>query len=80
MLTAYIEAAMRHAQYEWLEDNHGWYGEIPPCRGVWATGPTVEECSSELRDVLEGWIALGLRLGNELPEVDGVTIQVVVAS
>jgi predicted RNase H-like HicB family nuclease len=76
MLTAYVEAAMRHAQFEWLEDSHEWYGEIPPCRGVWASGATVEACRAELRDVLEGWIALGLWRGDELPAVDGATIQV----
>jgi hypothetical protein len=31
-----------------------------------------EACREELKEVLEGWIVLGLSLGHELPEVDGL--------
>ena len=80
MLTAYIEAAMRHAQFEWLEDDREWYGAIPELPGVWATGATEDACRTELRDVLEGWIALSLRMGDRLPVIDGAAIEVTVAS
>ena len=36
MLTTYIQAAMRHAHYEILEDNT-YYGEIPGCRAFMPT-------------------------------------------
>lgn len=39
------------------------YGEIPELRGVWAIGKTQEECRENLKGVIEGWIALRLRLG-----------------
>jgi predicted RNase H-like HicB family nuclease len=80
MLTAYIEAAMRHARFEWLDDSREWYGEIPELPGVWATTDSQEECRVELREVLEGWIALGLRHGHDLPPVDGRTINVAAVS
>lgn len=44
MLTEYLQAAMRHAHYERLEDDQAYYGEIPECRGVYAHAETLEEC------------------------------------
>ncbi len=74
MLTDYIAAAMRHATYEWLEEDGVWYAEIPPLPGVWASAPTREELPAELQSVLEGWIALGLKMNDPIPAIDGVGI------
>jgi len=74
MLTKYIRAAMRHARYEILPDDGSFYGEIPGFQGVWANAPTLEACREELREVLEDWIILGLRLGHTLPVVDGIRL------
>ena len=74
MLTAYIQAAMRHAHYEILEEDGSFYGEISDLQGVWANALTLEECREELQSALEDWIALGLRLGHTLPLVDGLDI------
>jgi len=70
MLTETILAAMRHARYETLEDG-AFYGEIPDCAGVYAHAETLEACREQLREVLEGWIVLGLRLGHAFPAIDG---------
>lgn len=75
MLTEYIKAAMRHAEYTPLEDGT-WYGEIPGFDGVWANARTREACCEELRSVLEGWIALGFHLGHPLPIVDSIDINI----
>ncbi|WP_420804792.1 hypothetical protein [Nitrosococcus halophilus] len=32
---------MRHAQYEILSDDGSFYGEIPPCRGVYANAASL---------------------------------------
>ncbi len=72
MLTSYINAAMRHATYEWLAEDGVWYAEIPPLPGVWASGPTRGAVEEELRSVLEGWVLLGLQMGDPIPEIDGV--------
>jgi predicted RNase H-like HicB family nuclease len=74
MLTAYIQAAMRLAHYEILEDDGSFYGEIPGFQGVWANEPTLEACREELQSVLEDWIVVGLRLGHALPIADGLDI------
>lgn len=75
MLTEYIEAAMRRARYEILEDST-FYGEIPRLQGVFANAETLEDCREQLRKVLEGWIVLGLRLGHPLPVVDGISLAI----
>lgn len=74
MLTKYIDAAMRRATYEILDDDEGFWGEIPGFQGVWANADTLEECRDELQSALEGWIILGLQFNDPFPEVDGLTI------
>ncbi len=68
MLTAYIRAAMHRALYEILPDGT-YYGEIPGFQGVYADANSLEGCREELQEVLEGWILLGLRLGQCLPRL-----------
>jgi predicted RNase H-like HicB family nuclease len=74
MLTAYIQAAMRRAHYEMMEDAEPFFGSIPDCPGVWASGASLEACREELQSALEDWIVLGLRLGHTLPVIDGVAV------
>lgn len=74
MITDYIRAAMRQAQYEILDDDGTYYGEIPDFQGVWANAPALEDCRDELQSVLEGWILLGLKLRHTLPTVGGIDL------
>jgi len=74
MLTDYIQAAMRHARYEMIDDRKPFYGAIPECPSVWATGETLEACREELQRVLEDWIVLGLRLGHPIPAIDSIAM------
>ena len=76
MLTAYINAAMRKAHYEILPDQEGYFGTIDGLQGVWANADTLEACREELREVLEEWIVLGLRMGHALPMMDGIELNV----
>jgi predicted RNase H-like HicB family nuclease len=76
MLTAYIKAALRKAQYKILSDGEGYFGTIEGLPGVWANATTLEGCREELREVLEEWIVLGLKMGHMLPEIDGVTLNI----
>ena len=75
MLTKYIQAAMRKARYEIIDDPRPFYGHIPECPGVWAAAATLEACRDELQEVLEDWLSLGLRLGHPIPEIDGLRIE-----
>ncbi len=74
MLTEYIDAAMKHAKYEILEDDKSYYGEISECPGVYANDVTLEGCRKMLREVLEGWIMLGIRHGATIPVIDGIDV------
>jgi len=75
MLTKYIDAAMRRAEYEDLGDE-GWFGHIPGFQGLWANAPTLDEARQELRSTLEDWLLIGLRLGHPIPIVDGIDLNV----
>jgi predicted RNase H-like HicB family nuclease len=76
MIQKYLQKAMETAHYELLEDNEGFYAEIPSAPGVWATGSTLEACRQELLEVLEEWVIVGIAMGHDLPEFEGVTIKV----
>lgn len=75
MIRAYIDAAMRRAHYELIDQPDApYYGEIPGLQGVLACGATLEECRGNLEDALDAWVALGLQLGHAIPEIDGSSL------
>ena len=41
---------------------------------MWANHERLEACREELREVLEGWILLSVRLGKPLPIVGGINL------
>ncbi|MFH1096958.1 MAG: type II toxin-antitoxin system HicB family antitoxin [Candidatus Desantisbacteria bacterium] len=74
MLTAYINAAMSKAHYEILDDGEGYFGKIEDTQGVWANADTLEVCREELREVLEEWILIGLKMGHFIPTIDKINL------
>jgi predicted RNase H-like HicB family nuclease len=75
MIRDYIQNAMTKAHYEIIEQERTpYYGEIPGLQGVMAVGETLEECRANLEDALDTWVVLGLQLGHEIPEVDGIKL------
>lgn len=76
MFAEYIQAALDQAEYKLIDDQKPVFGEVPGLEGVWATGATVEECRKELISVIEGWIALQLRMGDSIPEIGDAAIRV----
>jgi predicted RNase H-like HicB family nuclease len=68
-LDDYIEAALKTARYEKIDNGSRVYAELPDFRGAWADGDTRGDASNSLRDVLKGWIKLQLERGHPLPEV-----------
>jgi predicted RNase H-like HicB family nuclease len=75
MFAEYIHATLKHAEYTVLED---WIymATVDPLQGVIAIGDTIEKCRQDLIEVIEGWVALQLRMGDTIPPVDGITIEV----
>lgn len=76
MFAEYIMAALERAEYKVIDDAQPIFGEVPELEGIWATGKTVEECRSELISVIEGWIALRLKMGDTIPPIGNVGINV----
>jgi predicted RNase H-like HicB family nuclease len=76
MLTAYLDAAMRHAHYELLDDQPDtpYYGSIADLQGLLAVGATLEECRDELRAALEVWVLTGVHHGDPLPVIDQIDL------
>ena len=75
MLFEYTQKALEKAEYKKLDDRT-WFAEIPGFEGVWANGNTVEECRTELLEVLEEWLILKLRDSVPIPEVEGVSLKI----
>ena len=74
MLTQYVQAAMRHAKYEILQDDGSYYGEIPECRGAYANANTLEDCRNELATVLEDWILFRIYNHLTIPTIEGIEL------
>lgn len=75
MLSQYVDAALRKAEYKKIEDGT-WFAEIPGFEGVWANANTVEECRSELVEVLEEWLILKIRDDDPIPTVNNLQIRI----
>jgi predicted RNase H-like HicB family nuclease len=77
MLSQYIQAAMRQAKYDILnDDDKSYYGEIPGFQGVYANAELLGDCRDELLEVLEQWIVYRLSKNLPLPTVDGLKLSV----
>ena len=80
MIREYIATAMAQAEYEILCDDGSFYGEIPGFQGVWANNDTLEECRTELEEVLEVWLLFSISRNLDVPVVDGIDINVQVTA
>ena len=76
MLTEYIRAVMKKANYEMLSDDRTFYGEIPGFDGVYANAKTLEACRDELEEVLEEWIFFKISRNLPLPIAEGIALKV----
>ena len=75
MFSEYIEAALRRAKYETLE-NGTYMATVDGLLGVIATGETIKACRIDLIEVIEEWITIQLQRGLDIPALDGNAISV----
>jgi len=66
MLTEFINKKLRTARYKLLKDG-SYFGEIPSLKGVWASAKNLEDCRKELQEVLEDWLLLKVKTGDQIP-------------
>lgn len=76
MITEYIHHAMKNAHYEIIPEDNSFYGEIEGFAGVYATGTTLEECRTELIEVLEEWLLFSISKNLKIPVVNGINLQI----
>lgn len=76
MLTKYLQAALDRADYEILEDEEPYYGEISVLPGVWATGKTLEECRRNLSEALEDWLLLSIAKHLPIPQLGKINFAI----
>ena len=76
MISEYLNAAARYATYEILPEDKDFYGEIPLCPGVHATGNTLESCRAALLSALEDWVFFRIHRHLSLPVIDGIELAV----
>jgi len=75
MLLKYIQTALDRANYELIEDEEPFYGEVPDLAGVWATGKTLESCRNNLAEAIEDWLLFSIAKGLPIPALGEVSIQ-----
>jgi predicted RNase H-like HicB family nuclease len=66
MINQFVEKKMKLARYKILEDNT-FFGEIPRMKGVWANADNLEDCRTQLREVLEDWLLLKVHDHESVP-------------
>jgi len=68
VLSDYVQTVLELAEYDTLEDG-SYVATVEGLRGVIAIGDSIEECRRDLIEVIEGWIALRMRFGAEIPMI-----------
>lgn len=77
ILTAYGDAAMRHAIYRRSSGEQvRVYGAIPGIEGLWARGFTRAEAERDLREALEWFVLTAVFDHRPLPAFDGVSLEI----
>ncbi len=71
-----LDAVMRHAHYEFIEEDGAHFGAIDELPGSWANAPTLDEGIHEMRSVAEDWILLAIADQEALPVIDGHTLAI----
>jgi predicted RNase H-like HicB family nuclease len=66
MLSEFIIRKLQTARYKILKDGT-YFGEVPSFQGVWANANNLEDCRTELRDILEEWMLLKVKSGDKIP-------------
>lgn len=73
LVDVYVDRAMSHAYTREIEAGT-WFSTVAGLDGAWGDGDTVQEAESELREGLVGWIAVKRRMGQDIPPLDGLDL------
>jgi len=70
----YLRLALSHAEFSQNEDV-SWTVEIPVLPGCVTWGATRSEAVEMAKDAAEAWVLTALRFGDEVPPIDGNSLQ-----
>lgn len=70
----YVRLALSHAEFYQNEDG-SWTAEIPVLPGCITWGATRSEAVEMAKDAAEAWVLTALRFGDEVPPIDGNSLQ-----
>jgi predicted RNase H-like HicB family nuclease len=70
----YIRLALSHAEFSQNEDG-SWSVDIPVLPGCITWGATRGEAVEMAKDAAEAWVLTALRFGDEVPSIDGNSLQ-----
>jgi predicted RNase H-like HicB family nuclease len=73
-LSAYIEQALKMAEYE-RDENGVVVASVPNISGFFSQGENFEEARHNLQDAIEGNLLVALQLGFEIPQIAGVEMK-----
>ena len=73
-ISRYVQAALERAEYE-RDENGVVVARVPGISGFFSQGETFEEARDNLRDAVEGNLALALQLRLPIPALEGVPIE-----
>ena len=73
LLAEYIEMSMKEAVLKVLCDGT-YFAETPGFEGAWANADAIENCRQEMKEVLEDWILLGIKLRHPIPVVESINL------
>ncbi len=73
MIAEYVNKAMASAVVEKVGEGE-YVASVPAFQGALGYGKTRKEAKDELRGVFEEWLVLALRADDELPDLDGVSL------
>lgn len=76
MLHDYIDAAMQRVACEYLDEDDLYFCHVPELQGAWAAAESEQQSRSELAEVLEDWVKLGLSHGDHIPVLAGIDLNV----
>jgi predicted RNase H-like HicB family nuclease len=79
MILAYVEQALKRADYAKLEDGT-YVAEVEGLRGVLGTGRSLEACRANLAEVVEEWVLVRVSRGLAVPTLGKVTVAIKHAS
>jgi predicted RNase H-like HicB family nuclease len=75
LVEAYAAAASQHAVVREV-DPGVWVASVAGLEGAYSDGDTIEEAMRALPEAIVGWVAVKLRVGAEVPPINGFDLNV----